>query len=90
VGGSDELSNTIQQEELVTSTAHSTHLPALREPHQREEVGQQLQATLVELIDLSLLGKQLHWSVVGPLFRPLHQQLERADRLVARAGRHCC
>lgn len=60
----------------MTSTTHSSHLPALAEPHQREEVGQQLQATLVELVDLALLGKQLHWTVVGPLFRPLHQQLD--------------
>ena len=60
----------------MTSTAHSTHLPALAEPHQRQEVGRQLQATLVELVDLSLLGKQLHWTVVGPLFRPLHLQLD--------------
>jgi starvation-inducible DNA-binding protein len=64
------------QEELMASTVHSTHLPALGEPHQREEVGHQLQASLVELIDLSLLGKQLHWTVVGPLFRPLHLQLD--------------
>jgi starvation-inducible DNA-binding protein len=59
----------------MSSTAHSTHLPALG-AHQREEVGRQLQATLVELVDLSLLGKQLHWTVVGPLFRPLHTQLD--------------
>jgi starvation-inducible DNA-binding protein len=44
--------------------------------HARDEVGVQLQETLVELVDLSLLGKQLHWSVVGPLFRPLHLQLD--------------
>lgn len=60
----------------MASTMHSTHLPALGEPHQREEVGRQLQATLVELVDLSLLGKHLHWNVVGPLFRPLHLQLD--------------
>jgi starvation-inducible DNA-binding protein len=60
----------------MTSTAYSTHLPALAEPHQRDEVGRQLQATLVELVDLSLLGKQLHWNVVGPLFSPLHLQLD--------------
>ena len=24
----------------------------------------------------SLLGKQLHWSVIGPFFRPLHLQLD--------------
>jgi starvation-inducible DNA-binding protein len=51
------------------------HLPALGE-HQREEVGNQLQATLVELVDLSLLGKQLHWCVTGPLFKPLHEHLD--------------
>ena len=33
-------------------------------------------AGLHELVDLSLIGKQLHWSVVGPLFRPLHLQLD--------------
>lgn len=44
--------------------------------HVREETGQQLQDTLVELVDLSLLGKQLHWSVVGPNFHPLHLQLD--------------
>ena len=60
----------------MTSTVHSTHLPPLGEPHMRAEVGRQLQAMLVELVDLSLLGKQLHWTVVGPLFRPLHLQLD--------------
>src|SRR6201997_2399132 len=60
----------------MTSTVHSTHLPPLAEPPARDAVGQQLQATLVELVDLSLLGKQLHWTVVGPLFRPLHLQLD--------------
>jgi len=59
----------------MTLTANTAQLPPLG-VHQREEVGQQLQATLVELIDLSLLGKQLHWTVVGPLFRPLHLQLD--------------
>jgi starvation-inducible DNA-binding protein len=44
--------------------------------HARAEIGNQLQAVLVDLIDLSLLGKQLHWSVVGPNFRPLHLQLD--------------
>jgi starvation-inducible DNA-binding protein len=39
-------------------------------------VGQELQATVHELVDLSLIGKQLHWAVVGPLFRPLHLQLD--------------
>jgi len=59
----------------MPSSAHATHLPALG-AHERDETGQQLQATLVELVDLSLLGKQLHWTVVGPLFRPLHLHLD--------------
>ena len=60
----------------MASTTQSAHLPALGEPHEREEVGNQLQAMLVELIDLSLVGKHLHWNVTGPLFRPLHEQLD--------------
>jgi starvation-inducible DNA-binding protein len=35
-----------------------------------------LQATLAELIDLSLIGKQAHWNVVGPNFRSIHLQLD--------------
>jgi starvation-inducible DNA-binding protein len=57
------------------SVATSTHLPPLG-AHVRDEVGNELQATLVELVDLSLIGKQLHWVVVGPLFRPLHLHLD--------------
>ena len=60
----------------MAAIATSTHLPALDEPHQRDAVGHELQATLHELIDLSLIGKQLHWAVVGPLFRPLHLHLD--------------
>src|ERR1700729_1559233 len=59
----------------MASTQQDAHLPALG-AHQREEVGNQLQAMLVELIDLALVGKQLHWNVTGPLFRPLHEQLD--------------
>jgi starvation-inducible DNA-binding protein len=60
----------------MASPATSTYLPTLEVPHEREGVGQELQATLHELIDLSLIGKQLHWAIVGPLFRPLHLQLD--------------
>jgi starvation-inducible DNA-binding protein len=59
----------------MASTMSTAHLPALG-THERGEIGRELQATLVELVDLSLVGKQLHWSVVGPLFRPLHLQLD--------------
>ena len=60
----------------MASPATSTYLPTLEVPHEREGVGHELQATLHELIDLSLIGKQLHWGIVGPLFRPLHLQLD--------------
>src|ERR687892_2554480 len=60
----------------MASPATSTYLPPLEVPHEREGVGQELEATVHELVDLSLLGKQLRWAVVGPLFRPVHLQLD--------------
>lgn len=36
-------------------------------------VASDLQATLIELLDLSLQAKQAHWNMVGPNFRPLHE-----------------
>jgi starvation-inducible DNA-binding protein len=60
------------------TTTTQTHLPPLG-AHVREEVGGELEATLIDLIDLTLWGKQLHWTVAGPLFHPLH---ERLDELV--------
>ena len=60
----------------MASIATSSHLPALMAPHEREAIGHELEATLHDLVALSLVGKQLHWAVVGPLFRPLHLQLD--------------
>ena len=60
----------------MASIATSSDLPALAEPHEREAIGRELQATLHDLVNLVLIGKQLHWAVVGPLFRPLHLQLD--------------
>jgi starvation-inducible DNA-binding protein len=60
----------------MASTAHSSNLPAFESPHERDEVGRQLQGMLVDLVDLSLLGKQLHWNVTGTNFRSLHLQLD--------------
>ncbi|MGC5345421.1 Dps family protein [Streptomyces sp. DT24] len=39
-------------------------------------VGDALQGALVDLIDLSLVAKQVHWNVVGPRFRSVHLQLD--------------
>ena len=59
----------------MSLTTQEAHLPALGH-HQRQEVGRELQATLVELVDLSLIGKQLHWNIFGRPFKPLHEHLD--------------
>ncbi|MEU9121610.1 DNA starvation/stationary phase protection protein [Streptomyces sp. NPDC048506] len=51
----------------------------------RRTVGNALQGALVDLVDLSLVAKQVHWNVVGPRFRSVHLQL---DEVVASARRH--
>jgi starvation-inducible DNA-binding protein len=60
----------------MASVAQQAQLPAL-DHHRRDEVGHELQATLVELVDLSLLGKQLHWNIFGRPFKPLHEHLDQ-------------
>lgn len=52
---------------------------------EREAAGAVLQATLVDLIDLSLIAKQAHWNVVGANFRSVHLQL---DELVGAARQY--
>ncbi|MDX3852022.1 DNA starvation/stationary phase protection protein [Streptomyces sp. AK02-01A] len=48
-------------------------------------VGEALQGALVDLVDLSLVAKQVHWNIVGPRFRSVHLQL---DEVVATARQH--
>jgi starvation-inducible DNA-binding protein len=59
----------------MASVAQEAHLPAL-EHYGRAEAGRELQATLLELVDLSLIGKQLHWNIFGRPFKPLHEHLD--------------
>jgi starvation-inducible DNA-binding protein len=59
----------------MASLAQEARLPAL-EHHARAEAGRELQATLSELVDLSLIGKQLHWNIFGRPFKPLHEHLD--------------
>jgi starvation-inducible DNA-binding protein len=51
------------------------HHPTLRHA-ERRAIGEELQAALVTLTDLSLAGKQAHWNLVGRSFRPLHLFLD--------------
>ena len=55
--------------------ATETDLPALG-AHARGEAGHELQETLVDLIALMLIGKQLHWNIEGPGFREFHLHLD--------------
>lgn len=40
------------------------------------DLAKNLQAVLVDLLELSLQGKQAHWNVVGQNFRDMHRQLD--------------
>jgi starvation-inducible DNA-binding protein len=51
----------------------------------RDVTGVALQATLVDLVDLSLVGKQAHWNLVGRQFHDVHLHL---DELVDIARRY--
>ncbi|MEU1366334.1 DNA starvation/stationary phase protection protein [Streptomyces sp. NPDC005803] len=56
-------------------------MPVINNPlpeRDRETAGAALQATLVDLLDLSLVAKQAHWNVYGPRFRSVHVQLDEA------------
>jgi starvation-inducible DNA-binding protein len=60
----------------MAMVTHESALPAIDRQH-REAVCRELQSTLVELVDLSLIGKQLHWNICGRPFKPLHEHLDQ-------------
>lgn len=49
------------------------HIPLTAE---RRTVAVELQGTLVDLLDLTLIGKHAHWNVEGRLFRSVHHELD--------------
>jgi starvation-inducible DNA-binding protein len=60
------------REEIQRMSVVKSPLP----PQARKIVGDALQGSLVDLIDLSLVAKQVHWNVIGPRFRSIHLQLD--------------
>ena len=60
----------------MTDDVYDLRMAFLTHGRVTSDGGRELQTVLVELVDLSLVGKQLHWSVSGPLFRSLHLQLD--------------
>jgi len=49
------------------------------------ELSEDMQGIVTDLIDLSLVGKQAHWNIVGTNFRDLHLNLDELID-VARSG----
>jgi starvation-inducible DNA-binding protein len=68
----------------MTITAHDHHATLRHE--ERDALGNVLQSVLVDLTDLALAGKQLHWNVVGPHFRPLHLELDQLVKSARKLG----
>lgn len=50
-----------------------------------QELSDNIQKVLVDLIALSLVGKQAHWNIVGPNFRDLHRNFDDVVE-IAREG----
>lgn len=49
------------------------HIPLAAE---QQAVAVELQEMLVDLLDLTLIGKHAHWNVEGPHFRSVHHELD--------------
>ena len=69
-------------------------IPSTLDDDARDVTGSALQATLVDLVDLSLVAKQAHWNLVGRQFHDVHLHLDElvnttrsfADRVAERAS----
>lgn len=61
----------------VTSTdTAGANLRSTLDERAQEQLTSRLQPLLVDLLDLALIGKQLHWNVVGHNFRAVHEHLD--------------
>ena len=60
-------------------------IPSPLDDQARDITGAALQATLVDLVDLSLVAKQAHWNLVGRQFHDVHLHL---DELVDTARKY--
>jgi len=63
----------------------SLRTQSIFEPEVRIAVAEALQASLVDLLALQLVVKQLHWNVIGVHFRPLHLHLDEINAVVVEA-----
>ena len=72
----------LDTEQVLQQDVHAGRPEQVSAPH---HVGDALQGALVDLVDLALVAKQVHWNVVGPRFRSVHLQL---DEVVTSARTH--
>ncbi|WP_219414774.1 Dps family protein [Pseudonocardia nigra] len=56
-------------------------IPSTLDEQARDTTGAALQATLVDLVDLSLVAKQAHWNLVGRQFHDVHLHLDELVNL---------
>ncbi|CAM5640472.1 DNA starvation/stationary phase protection protein [Streptomyces spiroverticillatus] len=61
---------------MATATPTTPAIRSTLPETARQITGIALQGALVDLLNLSLLAKQAHWTIVGPRFRSLHLQLD--------------
>ena len=59
-----------------TPAGTSTAVRSTLDEDAKAVVQRKLQPLLVDLVDLSLTGKQLHWNVIGDNFKPVHEHLD--------------
>ena len=66
-------------------------IPSTLGDAQRDTTAAALQASLVDLIDLSLVAKQAHWNLVGRQFHDVHLHLDELvddrPRVLGQGGR---
>lgn len=58
------------------STTKAKPVRSTLDPAAQAAVTERLQPLLVDLIELALTGKQLHWNVVGDRFKSVHEHLD--------------
>ena len=61
------MTSTTDRSQAVRSTLDATA---------QREVTDRLQPLLVDVLELTLTAKQLHWNVIGTNFKPLHEHLD--------------
>lgn len=60
----------------ISLSTNRRDIDEIRPFHAPVNLFEDLQAVLVDLIELNLQGKQAHWNLVGTNFRDLHLQLD--------------